>query len=147
MLIRQAEYLENPDDDRYASLLIDYTAEHNDDVRMQKVKNVCFEYLNNKYSLRTVELDELVDLQHFLSERYSQIKDLIRAFKIKSASTPFTNIARILDSIMLNEELDGEAYETNNALLTSELSNLMENIGICYGILERIIEERVHEEI
>jgi len=124
------------------SFQIDYSLEKEEDKLLRDIKNVCFSYLDEPETARNIDMERLFAMHSFLSVKYQDVNSLKNSLNLNSYSWPFFESAQLIDNITMSDTIYSTTTEKNLFLLTKEVNYLMESIGFCYGIIQKISNER-----
>lgn len=125
---------------------ISYNDEERDDLILKNIKNICFSYLNNS-NIEDIDDDILYIANDFLIIKFKEIVNLKKNFRIKNYSWPFVEIGKSLDEITLDDDpYIIEELDTDNSPMTKDINYVIDHICFCYGIINKIIDERQIDE-
>lgn len=126
-------------------IVMDYDKEELEDQILREIKTVCFDYLRDSKNIDTVTDEELFVSYDFLINKYEEIQNIKEGMKIKSYSWPFSEIAQSLDEITISSSTKSKSTEYTTVKLTKDINYLLDEIGFCYGIINKIMKERMVE--
>lgn len=124
-------------------ITLDYNMEESQDRLLHEIKDICFAYLDNK-NIDYISDDELFIAYEFLVVKFNELMDLKSGLNLKSYSFPFKEISHSLDEITVGNEYEvkGNINKYPKLVLTKELNYTLDHLGFCYGIINKIIQER-----
>lgn len=121
---------------------IEYNAETLEDMVFNEIKDVCFMFLEGEDSINEIEDAQVYVMAEFLNKKYIDVEHIMSSMKIKSYYQPFREISEALDEITMGDTLLVKKTEPVYYKLTKDTNYTLENIGFCYGIVNKILEKR-----
>lgn len=131
----------------YNSLKVSYENEVNEDERIHKIKGFCFAYLDDSAIAESLSADDVKDMRDFIEDKFIYFKQIQKSFKLDYYCTPLTGVSKILDAMILSEDLESRCYDKNKELLQKDLTYTMELMGMMYGILDKLLIEKIKNKL
>lgn len=125
------------DNGEYSRVSVNYKNELNEDNFVQSVKKFCFSYLDNPAYINDFELEEIKYMEDFILEKFEYLDGLRKSLKIEYFSSPMISISKLLDAMVLSENLECKSYETNMEIMQREINYILEQFSMFHGILKQ----------
>lgn len=122
-----------------------YSEEINDDEILSEIREICYNYLFLHKIPLGVSEDALFIALEFLTDKFNETTKLKESLNLKTYIYGFTEIAKSLDEMTMERQF--VIKDPVNTKLTKDVSNILNEIGILYGIINKIISEVVEERI
>ena len=128
------------DNGEYSRVSVNYKNELDEDKFVQSVKKFCFSYLDNPEYVNDFDLEEIKYMETFILGRFEYLDGLRKSLKIEYFSSPMISISKLLDAMVLSENLDCISYEKNKEIMQREINYILEQFSMFHGILKQAYE-------
>lgn len=113
------------------------------DIALSDIKNLVFAYLDNSLSVKNISDEEMVSYYEFLSIKYTELQTIKESLGIQNYAYPFTEIGRTMGEYAKEGTLSASSNDVIFMKLTKDINYAIEQVGFCYGVIKKIIKERV----
>jgi hypothetical protein len=128
------------DNDEYSRVSVNYENELGEDNFIQSIKKFCFAYLDNPQYIEKFDIDEIEYMLNYILEKFNYLDNLRKSLKIEYFSSPMISISKLLDSMLLSENLECMSYDKSINILQREINYVLEQISMFHGILKQAYE-------
>jgi len=130
------------DNDEYSRVSVNYENELGEDNFIQSIKKFCFAYLDNTQYIEKFDIDEIGYMINYVLEKFNYLDNLRKSLKIEYFSSPMISISKLLDSMLLSENLDCMSYDKSINILRREINYVLEQLSMFHGVLKQAYEQK-----
>lgn len=131
------------ENEEFSRVSINYETELKEDETITKIKKFCFEYLDNSDLAKNVDLDHIKHMSNFVLEKFEYLNSIKNSLQLDYFSQPMISVSKILDSMLLSENMESISYEKNKIVLQREIHYVLEQLSMLHGILN-VAMKNVH---
>jgi len=121
---------------------VNYENELGEDNFIQSIKKFCFAYLDNTRYIEKFDIDEIGYMINYVLEKFNYLDSLRKSLKIEYFSSPMISISKLLDSMLLSENLDCMSYDKSINILRREINYVLEQLSMFHGVLKQAYEQK-----
>lgn len=109
------------------------------DNALEKIQSTCYEYMTDKTSVNRYTYVELISMEACLLAMKEDLLKLQKGLQIDNNNDHFSDIYQSLCKITLSNSVDSKAMFQTKNVLGKNLSLLIRNINMCFGIIKQML--------
>lgn len=122
---------------------IRYDKEVADDLMLAKVQQFCFDYVSGLDISGWFSLDDIVQMQEFIAEKYVEYTSLKKSLKLTDDNGLIKSISYKVDMATLGGSFTNKSDESLHPLLSKEINTLLGILATSGSILDNILDVMV----